>query len=89
MKALFADVSERVRQRSRDIDAYKAHERRQVLALCDAVQIAVAKGQHDRVNMLLKEMHATSTRRLSGAAEWRCGSAHERWRATLAIGARS
>ncbi len=58
MKALFADLSERVRQRSRDIDAYKAHERRQVLALCDAVQIAVANGQDDRVNMLLKEMHA-------------------------------
>ena len=39
--------------------------------LCDAVQIAVSKGQHDRVNMLLKEMHATSTRRLPGAAHQR------------------
>lgn len=58
MKALFADLSERVRQRNRDIDAYKVHERRQVLALCDAVQIAVANGQHERVNMLLQEMHA-------------------------------
>ena len=58
MKALFADLSERARQRHRDIYAYKAHERRQVLALCDAIQIAVAKGQHDRANMLLKEMQA-------------------------------
>lgn len=58
MKALFADLSERVRQRNRDMNAYKAHERRQVRALFDAVQIAVAKGQHDRVDTLLKEMHA-------------------------------
>jgi hypothetical protein len=58
MKALFADISERARQRNKDVYAYRVHERRQVLALCDAVQIAVAKGQHDRVNMLLKEMHA-------------------------------
>jgi hypothetical protein len=58
MKALFADLSERARQRSRDINAYKAHERRRVLALFDAVQIAVANGQHDRVDTLLKEMHA-------------------------------
>ena len=58
MKALFADLSERARQRSKDIYAYKANERRQVLALCDAIQIAVAKAQHDRANMLLKEMHA-------------------------------
>jgi hypothetical protein len=56
--ALFADLSERTRQRNRDIYAYKANERRQVLALCDAVQIAVARGQRDRVAMLLKEMHA-------------------------------
>jgi len=58
MKALFADISERTRQRYRDVQAYKAHERRQVLALCDAIQIAVAKGQHDRATMLLKEMQA-------------------------------
>jgi hypothetical protein len=58
MKALFADLSERARLRRRDIAAFKAHERRQVLALCDAVQIAVANGQRDRVNTLLKEMHA-------------------------------
>ena len=58
MKALFADISERTRQRNKDISTHKTHERQQVLALCDAVQIAVAKGQHDRANMLLKAMHA-------------------------------
>ncbi len=58
MKALFADLSERTRQRNKDICAYKANERRQVLALCDAIQVAVAKGQHGRAGMLLKEMHA-------------------------------
>jgi hypothetical protein len=58
MKAFFADISERTRQRNKDIYAYKRDERRQVLALCDAVQIAVAKGQQDRANVLLKEMHA-------------------------------
>jgi hypothetical protein len=59
MKARFADLSARVRQpNNRDIDEYEARERRQVLALCDAVQIAVAKAQRDRVHVLLKEMHA-------------------------------
>ena len=58
MKALFADVSERTRQRRRDIDAYKANERRHVLALCDAIQVAVARGQHNQANMLLEEMRA-------------------------------
>ena len=58
MKALFADLSERARQRNKDIYAYKANERRQVLALCDAIQVAVAKGQRDRASMLLREMHA-------------------------------
>jgi hypothetical protein len=58
MSALFADLAERTRQRSKDIRADKENQRRQVLALCDAIQIAVAKGQHDRANVLLKEMHA-------------------------------
>jgi hypothetical protein len=58
MKALFADLSERVRQSNRDTNAHKAHARRQLRALFDAVQIAVATGQHDRVDTLLKEMHA-------------------------------
>jgi hypothetical protein len=57
MKALLADLSDPARQRSRDINAYTAHERRQLLALFDAVQIAVANGQPDRVDTLLKEMH--------------------------------
>ena len=58
MKALFADLSERTRQWNNDMAAYKVRERQQVLALCDAVQMAIAKGQHDSVAMLLKEMHA-------------------------------
>jgi len=58
MKALFADLSERTRQRNKDVRAYKANERCQVHALFDAIQVAVAKGQHDRASMLLEEMHA-------------------------------
>ena len=58
MKALFADSSERDRQWTKNISAYKTTERRRVLALCDAIQIALARGQYDRTNMLLKEMHA-------------------------------
>jgi hypothetical protein len=58
MKALFADISERTRQRYRDVQAYKANERKQVLALCDGIQIAIANAQHDRATMLLKEMQA-------------------------------
>ena len=58
MKAFFADISERTRQRNKDIYAYKRDERRQVLALCDAVQIAVARGQQDRADLLLTEVHA-------------------------------
>jgi len=58
MKALFADLSEHTRKWREDRRAYGANERQQVLALCDAIQVAIAKGQHDRVSMLLKEMHA-------------------------------
>ncbi len=57
MRALLADVSERARQHHKDADAYRRNERRQVFALFDAIQFAVAKGQHDRVNMLLQETH--------------------------------
>jgi len=58
MKALFADISEQARQRKRDADAFKRDEWRQVFALYDAVQIALAKGDHDRVNLLLEHLHA-------------------------------
>ncbi|HKC80189.1 MAG TPA: hypothetical protein VKB91_03270 [Gemmatimonadaceae bacterium] len=58
MKALFADISERTRQRKREVDAYRNDERRRVLALCDAVQIALAEGQRERADLLLQEMHA-------------------------------
>jgi hypothetical protein len=57
MKALFADLPERTRQHRKDAAAFQANERRHVLALCDAIQIAVANGQHDRANVLLKDMH--------------------------------
>lgn len=58
MRALFANLSEHNRQRQRDVRAYKVRERRRVLALCDAIQIAVAKDQRDRASVLLEEMHA-------------------------------
>ena len=67
MKALFADISEQERRRRRDADAFRKDERRRVSALYDAIQIALAKGDHDRVNLLLGEMHmivnAASARR--------------------------
>jgi hypothetical protein len=56
--ALFADLSEQDRQRQKDIHVHKETERRRVLALCDEIQIAVARGQHDRADTLLQEMHA-------------------------------
>jgi len=58
MTALFADLSERERQRTRHAHEYRAHERRRVLALCDAIQVAVATGQHIRAGILLNEMRA-------------------------------
>jgi hypothetical protein len=70
MKALFADISERAWQQHKDADAYKTNERRQVLALFDAIQIAVAKGQDDRVSMLLKEMHAIVDAALARRRRW-------------------
>jgi hypothetical protein len=57
MKALFADLSARERERHQYWVAHHRDERRRVLALCDAVQISVANGQHDRATMLLAEMH--------------------------------
>jgi len=56
MAALFADLSERSRQQSKNRRAYRADERHRVLALCDAIQIAIAKEQRDRVSILLEEM---------------------------------
>ena len=90
MKALFADLSEQDRQRKKDIHAHKATERRQVLVLCDAIQVAVARGQHDRANTLLQEMHAVvdsalAIRRWSPAVRRPMNEA----RITLINGARS
>jgi hypothetical protein len=58
MKTLFADISERERQHRRNRQAYRNDERRQVLALFDAIQIAVAEGEHHRAGTLLREIHA-------------------------------
>ena len=58
MKAQFADLSDRTRQWDEQRRAYRRDERRRVWALCDAIQIASASGQHDQVGLLLKEMHA-------------------------------
>ena len=58
MKALFADISEQERRRRKDADAFRSDERRRVSALYDAIQIALAKGDHPCVNRLLFEMHA-------------------------------
>ena len=56
MKALFSDLSERSREYRWDTAAQRASERRRVLALCDAIQLAVANGQVDWTDMLLTEM---------------------------------
>ena len=58
MKAPFADLAERSRQQRAYSRAYLADERTQVLALFDAIQVALADQQHDRVSILLREMHS-------------------------------
>jgi hypothetical protein len=58
MRAVFANLSELTRQHNRDFHSRARFERLQVLALCDAVQIAVARGQHDRATALLTEMRS-------------------------------
>jgi hypothetical protein len=70
MKALFADISERTRQHHKDAEAYKTSERRQVLALFDAIQIAIAKRHDDRVSLLLEEMHAIVDAALARRRRW-------------------
>ena len=74
MKALFADLSELTRQRRADGQAYRVNERRQVLELCDAIQVALANEQHDRVNLLLTEMHAIVSSALARRRMWNGGS---------------
>jgi hypothetical protein len=58
MKALFADITERERQRHRNRTSTQKDDRRQVHALFDAIQIAIAEGEGDRVSTLLLEIHA-------------------------------
>jgi hypothetical protein len=57
---------------------HDTHDRRRVLALFDAVQIAVAKGQHDRADTLLKEMHAIVAQALAERRGTPARSAHAR-----------
>ena len=70
MKALFADISERTRQHRRDVNAHRHSERRHVLALFDAIQIAVAKGEDDRARTLLREMRAIVDTALARRRRW-------------------
>ena len=73
MKALFADLAERSRQQRAHSRAYLADVRAQVLALFDAVQVALAKGQHDRVSITGKRCAQLWTPHSLGAGEWDCG----------------
>ena len=57
MKALFADISEQERRRRKDADAFRNDERHRVAALYDAIQMALATDDCNRVNLLLLEMH--------------------------------
>jgi hypothetical protein len=70
MKALFADISERARRHRKDAAAYRTDERRRVLALFDAIQIAAAQGQQDRVTVLLEEMQAIVDAALVRRRRW-------------------
>lgn len=56
MKALFSDLAGHTRAWRARGRAYRVNERQHVLALFDAIQAAIAKGQHDRVSVLLSEM---------------------------------
>jgi len=57
VQARFADLSERTRRWERG-RTEQTRERRQVHALCDAIQVAVANRQHEKVNSLLQEMRS-------------------------------
>jgi hypothetical protein len=73
VKALFADLAEVSRQRRADGLAHRASERRRVLALCDAIQVAHANGQHLRVSVLLKEMNVIVSSALARRRGRECG----------------
>jgi hypothetical protein len=57
VKALFADLSEHTRTWRARRYSDRVNERRHVLALFDAIQVAITERQHDRVGLLLQEMH--------------------------------
>jgi hypothetical protein len=56
VKALFADLSEHTRTWRARRDADLVNERRHVRALFDAIQVAITERQHDRVDVLLREL---------------------------------
>jgi len=56
VKALFADLSEHTRSWRAQRYSDRVNERRRVLALFDAIQVAITERQHDRVDLLLQEM---------------------------------
>ena len=57
MKALFASLSEDARIWRARKHSDRVNERRQVLALFDAIQVAIAERKQDRASMLLQELH--------------------------------
>jgi RNA 3'-terminal phosphate cyclase len=57
MQARFAHLAEQTRRWERG-RTEQVRERCKVHALCDAIQVAVANRQHDKVNSLLQEMHS-------------------------------
>jgi hypothetical protein len=56
VKALFADLSEHTRTWRAHRYSDSVNERRHVLALFDAVQVAITERQHEQVDVLLREM---------------------------------
>jgi hypothetical protein len=81
VKALFADLAEVTRQQRAEGLAYGASERRRVLALCDAIQVAVANKQRDRVSVLLKEMDVIVSSALARRRRVQRHSVHDEERA--------
>jgi hypothetical protein len=65
VKALFAGLAEVTRRRQAEFAACRANERRQVMALCDAIQVALANRQHDQVALLLKDLRTIVTAALA------------------------
>ncbi len=78
MKALFADLSEQTRRWHDHSRACRANERRQVLALCDAIQVASPKGSTTASACSSEKCTPSWNPRPPGATECGCGSVHEK-----------